>query len=70
MDLFIVPLSFMVGAVAATCLIFLNFAGPIMEMQKECRSKYSVYECRVMAVPVTPDGQPLDMSDPFHGEDE
>lgn len=37
---------------------------------EQCRRQHNVYECRVMAVPVTPDGQPLDMSDPFHGEDE
>lgn len=35
-----------------------------------CRRYLDVDRCQTRAVPVTPDGQPLDMSDPFHGEDE
>lgn len=58
--------GYLVGGIVVT-LISLSIQ---FIREQDCEAKHSVSDCRAIYVPVTPDGQPLDMSDPFHGEDE
>lgn len=62
----IVALMWVGGVIAGIALSQDNDA----KLKDACKRQHNVYECAAIYVPVTPDGQPLDMSDPFHGEDE
>lgn len=70
MDLVAFPVGVVFGAVACACAIYLTLIGPLKADLDACKRQHNVYECAAIYIPVTPDGQPLDMSDPFHGEDE
>jgi len=59
-------LSFVVAVITAG---YIGWISHEEVMLQECRRQHNVYACDVIAIPVNPDGQPLDLADPFHPEE-